>query len=698
MRRPRARDNALSTTNPGRPALPLASLLHDNHRGLARRAGLELLAVGPRGSAGGRRVGGVHHLNAPHPEHGAEVVHVRLHHVALVVRQVLLEGLGSAVVGLVAHEGGELHRGLEHGPERVVRAEVLLEARHEVRGQRPVALGLQLRELAQHGHLPLLVGRRDVHAERRGGARGRAHLAHGDARGLDHLAEEVERAPRGLVRLPGRGPRRPPHAALTAEHLAPYALGEVRAHGRDEERLHLNEAPHEPAVHGHARALAPVAVQVPRELHLEPARLERVAEVHERVVAVRLVHEEVHLVGEHAVHVRVLGLGRIAEGDLPGHDAPNPHVLLVQGQHGAVGHVLLKVGVVERVPRVRQAEPRRVRGVHLAALQHHEEVSLLLGHLLAVDHDVAVGVHAAGPHLGAVLPDGRVVVQAHGQVVGDEVLGRNAQVHGVPVLELALEHRQLLLRNAAARLGRERPAEEHVVEARVRQLGRFHAQGPRALAHNVALALEEVRDGVVGHVDGGVRERLDDPLVVPRQLRAEAEHARAGPLPEPAQRADKVLERLAAVGVEPRAADVAQGALAPRLLAVGDVPLVRHGHDALIAAAAHHLGLGLEVRQGRALGDHGRADERLGHLDARALVLPDDHDALVEALEVHLLLGRLELVGVPAAPDLVLLHHELRAAVPVAGDVDDGHHVEGLDHVGGDVVLGAELGLVLELH
>jgi len=49
---------------------------------------------------------------------------------------------------------------------------------------------------------------------------------------------------------------------------------------------------------------------------------------------------------------------------------------------------------------------------------------------------VAVAVDAARPHGGLVLPHLSVVVESHGQVVGDEVLGRHAQVHRVPVLEL----------------------------------------------------------------------------------------------------------------------------------------------------------------------------------------------------------------------------------------------------------------------
>jgi hypothetical protein len=35
-----------------------------------------------------------------------------------------------------------------------------------------------------------------------------------------------------------------------------------------------------------------------------------------------------------------------------------------------------------------------------------------------------------------------VVVERHGQVIGNQILGRDAQVHGIPVLELLPEGRR----------------------------------------------------------------------------------------------------------------------------------------------------------------------------------------------------------------------------------------------------------------
>jgi hypothetical protein len=55
--------------------------------------------------------------------------------------------------------------------------------------------------------------------------------------------------------------------------------------------------------------------------------------------------------------------------------------------------------------------------------------------------------------------------------------------------------------------------------------------------------MEEVGDGVIGHVDGGVREGLNQPSLVPWQTGTEAIGTAAGVLVEPIQRADKGFPR-----------------------------------------------------------------------------------------------------------------------------------------------------------
>ena len=48
-------------------------------------------------------------------------------------------------------------------------------------------------------------------------------------------------------------------------------------------------------------------------------------------------------------------------------------------------------------------------------------------------HDMTVAVYTLRPQLRPVFPDLRVLVQAHGEVILDEVLGRHAEVEGIPM-------------------------------------------------------------------------------------------------------------------------------------------------------------------------------------------------------------------------------------------------------------------------
>ena len=44
------------------------------------------------------------------------------------------------------------------------------------------------------------------------------------------------------------------------------------------------------------------------------------------------------------------------------------------------------------------------------------------GHLLSVEHEMAIAAHAFGPLIRSVFPDGGVVVQAEAQMVVDQIL------------------------------------------------------------------------------------------------------------------------------------------------------------------------------------------------------------------------------------------------------------------------------------
>lgn len=83
-------------------------------------------------------------------------------------------------------------------------------------------------------------------------------------------------------------------------------------------------------------------------------------------------------------------------------------------------------------------------------------------------------------------------------------------------------------------------------------------------------------------------------------------------------------------------------------------------------------------------------DLLLALLNLGAAVLADLDDALVEALQVDLLLGLLQLDRVILALNLQIGTCFHRRQIAKAGHVNDGHRVEGDDHLITDAVFAAQ--------
>lgn len=102
-----------------------------------------------------------------------------------------------------------------------------------------------------------------------------------------------------------------------------------------------------------------------------------------------------------------------------------------------------------------------------------------------------------------------MVEEGHREVVLDEVLGRAAQVHRVPVEEGLPQLVQLVLRYLSA--GVFFTEEDVAPEIEGEVLGSYSEVSWEGA---VDAALEHVRDGIVGEVYGAVGERLDEVLLI----------------------------------------------------------------------------------------------------------------------------------------------------------------------------------------
>jgi hypothetical protein len=101
-----------------------------------------------------------------------------------------------------------------------------------------------------------------------------------------------------------------------------------------------------------------------------------------------------------------------------------------------------------------------------------------------------------------------------------QILAGASEIHGVPVLELIAEALECLLGDLAT--CRVSTLLEDVLPNIIIEVLSLETEGPWLTAVQVRVAtLEEVRYGVVSHIDSGVGERLNEELSVPRELSAE---------------------------------------------------------------------------------------------------------------------------------------------------------------------------------
>ena len=263
-------------------------------------------------------------------------------------------------------------------------------------------------------------------------------------------------------------------------------------------------------------------------------------------------------------------------------------------------------------------------------------------------------------------------------MVPDQILARHTEVHGVPVVELILQRGELFLSDTYALLGIVGLVEEDEVEG-------LDGQGVSGDARWAKLttfkdtALEEMGNGVVGHVDGRVGQRLNDELLIPRDAGSETSSPGAAPLFEPFEDELELFLGLRVVSLEAIRLDVLFDLVLPGLLTVAEEPLVTKGNDAAFASTRGNGLLRLVVRHCKAFIDHLLANDGLGLLTAHASAVSNLHDTLIEGGLVALVFGLINLESILVRRDLHLLDYSLGAKVAKAIDIDDWHGFKALN-------------------
>mmetsp|Transcript_289 Transcript_289/g.712 ORF Transcript_289/g.712 Transcript_289/m.712 type:complete len:283 (-) Transcript_289:491-1339(-) len=271
------------------------------------------------------------------------------------------------------------------------------------------------------------------------------------------------------------------------------------------EQLHLDfaEQPQHISVHALRAALVPVLVT--SSLELVESALDGFPKQHDFVGLHCLLEPEANRAQKHLVRKRVVpcpGRGGSVK------NLVHPVHLPGQAQNCCVGSVVDKVGIVDAIAGVCQSEAHGICGILENGFTQSLEVSRGLGHLIVVQEKVTVAPHALGPLL--FWEDGRVVVEAEGEMVLDQVFSRDTEVEGVPIVELRLH----LVKRFLGDVGLWQVA---INEDVVPHLRGHVLRSNSALVGSVHLSLlEDVGDCVVGHVDRGIRQGLDKVLLIPR--------------------------------------------------------------------------------------------------------------------------------------------------------------------------------------
>jgi len=125
----------------------------------------------------------------------------------------------------------------------------------------------------------------------------------------------------------------------------------------------------------------------------------------------------------------------------------------------------------------------------------------------------------------------------------------------------------------------------------------------------------------------------------------------------------------------------------PLLLAIVKVPLVTESNDTLLTRPGDDHLLRLHVGGRVPRGHQHLLDQRLGDLHLLPLVLPHQHRALIEALQVDQLLSFGQLVPVVLTLDFKLVNHSNSTQVSKARDIDDRNRLEGQNHLISDPIL-----------
>lgn len=369
-----------------------------------------------------------------------------------------------------------------------------------------------------------------------------------------------------------------------------------------------------------------------------------------------------------------------------------PHFQGRDLQNGVISNRLFEVSIILSVTSFRQSETASISTIHTNDILQSEEITLLLGHLFTINQHITVNEERTRPHVRFILPNGSVIEETHGQVILNQILSGSSQVKRIPISEGFSELVNLLFRNLDL-IGVGSVQEDVVPEFSVHL---FRGNVQLASLRTNDIALEQMNDSVVSHIDGGIGKRFDKVILIEGKRTTETEGTRTTPLLQPFNGGSETLVNDVIVAIED-IVDVFSDRLLPVFIIVSKIPLIHQGNNTFVTRSGDNLAFRFPILGGFTGGKQVNSYQVLGFLDLLASIFTNLHDTIIETLGVAFILSILEVFLIILRLDLELIASNNSGQITQFRNVNDGNGVKGENMLVLNTVLLSKRSLVLQV-
>jgi len=276
-----------------------------------------------------------------------------------------------------------------------------------------------------------------------------------------------------------------------------------------------------------------------------------------------------------------------------------------------------------------------------------------------------------------------MVVERHSQMVSNEILSRGTHVHRVPELKLMTHFTKEFFSNIRASSGIVILSKENVIPSGLSHSFSLDSKRTSFLSIHVFRSLEEVRNSVISHINSRVRKRLNNKLLIPRELGSETNSTRASPLLKPVENMFKLFLSLIVVAFKAVGLNMVHNLVFPVLFSIGHHPLITESTDAAVTSSGDNFRLRLIVRNGLSFSDHLFLDDELGIFNLLSVALTfNSHNTIIESLLVAFIFSFFKLILILRSSNLSRLNGLLSTHVSHARNFNNGNRLERLNPLG----------------